>query len=322
MRKPRQADASPKGTTDPKGTAGQKGTKGGRRLRWLRSHVPEILLTCLLLVGVGIVLYPTVSDWWNDMHQSQAIATYQKAVEDNSAEKNKKMWDAAVAYNEALPHDDSRFEMTAAQRKVYDQTLDVTGTGIMGYVEIPKISVKLPIYHGTDSSILQVAIGHIPGSSLPVGGKGTHCVISGHRGLPSARLFTDIDQLQKGDLFKLNVLGKTLTYQVDQIKTVLPDQLDDLAIDDGMDYCTLVTCTPYGVNTHRLLVRGHRVPNQDSTASGDAERVSPVLMAAAITLLVLLVALAVRGIVRARRGAADRREARGTQAVSREGARK
>jgi sortase A len=273
--------------------------------KWLRAHALDLLLGCVLLFGVGLLLYPTVSDWWNNMHQSQAIATYQKAVQDNSAEKNKKMWDAAVAYNAALPHDDSRFEMTAAQRKVYEQTLDVTGTGIMGYVEIPKISVRLPIYHGTDSSILQIAIGHIPGSSLPVGGLGTHCVISGHRGLPSARLFTDIDQLREGDLFTLNVLGKTLTYQVDQIRVVLPNQLDDLAIDDGLDLCTLVTCTPYGVNTHRLLVRGHRVPNRSAAlAAGDTSRVSPVLVAALATVLAAAVAALVRLAI-------DRRRAHG-----------
>jgi sortase A len=276
--------------------------------KWLRAHALDLLLGCVLLFGVGLLLYPTVSDWWNNMHQSQAIATYQKAVQDNSAEKNKKMWDAAVAYNAALPHDDSRFEMTAAQRKVYEQTLDVTGTGIMGYVEIPKISVRLPIYHGTDSSILQIAIGHIPGSSLPVGGLGTHCVISGHRGLPSARLFTDIDQLREGDLFTLNVLGKTLTYQVDQIRVVLPNQLDDLAIDDGLDLCTLVTCTPYGVNTHRLLVRGHRVPNRSAAlAAGDTSRVSPVLVAALATVLAAVVAALVRLAIGRRRahGLAD-----------------
>lgn len=271
--------------------------------KWLRAHALDLLLGCVLLFGVGLLLYPTVSDWWNNMHQSQAIATYQKAVQDNSAARNKELWDAAVAYNESLPHDDSRFRMSAAQTRRYDSTLDVTGTGIMGYVQIPKISVSLPIYHGTDSAILQVAIGHIPGSSLPVGGLGTHCVISGHRGLPSARLFTDIDQLREGDLFMLNVLGKTLTYQVDQIRVVLPDKLDDLAIDDGLDLCTLVTCTPYGVNTHRLLVRGHRVPNRTAAlAAGDTSLVSPVLVAALVTALVAAV-LALTRLVRGRRRA-------------------
>lgn len=272
--------------------------------RWLRTHVLEILLVCVLLAGLGMMLYPSVSDWWNSMHQTQAIATYEKAVSDNSAERNKQLWDDAVAYNASLPHDESRFHLSDEERAKYERTLDVTGTGIMGYVEIPKISVSLPIYHGTDATVLQIAIGHIPGSSLPVGGQGTHCVISGHRGLPSARLFTDIDQLHEGDLFMLNVLGKTLTYQVDQIRVVLPDELDDLAIDDGQDYCTLVTCTPYGVNTHRLLVRGHRVPNQGAAvADGDMVQVSPAIVAAVITAVVLAVALLVRAVVRAgRRG--------------------
>lgn len=246
-----------------------------------------------------MMLYPSVSDWWNSMHQSRAIATYQEAVSDNSAEVNQQLWDAAVAYNQALPHDGSRFTLTDEERERYEQTLDVTGTGIMGYVEIPKISVSLPIYHGTDATVLQIAIGHIPGSSLPVGGEGTHCVISGHRGLPSARLFTDIDQLREGDVFMLHVLGKTLTYQVDQIRVVLPDELDDLAIDDGLDLCTLVTCTPYGVNTHRLLVRGHRIPNQGAAiADGDAVQVSPTLVAVALTVLVLMVALVVQVVRR------------------------
>lgn len=272
--------------------------------RWLRTHVPEVLLSCALLVGIGMMLYPSVSDWWNSMHQSRAIATYQQAVSDNSADANQRMWDEAVAYNQSLPRDGGRFTLTDEERARYERTLDVTGTGIMGYVEIPKISVSLPVYHGTDDTVLQIAVGHIPGSSLPVGGEGTHCVVSGHRGLPSARLFTDIDQLREGDVFMLHVLGKTLTYQVDQIRVVLPDELDDLAIDDGLDLCTLVTCTPYGVNTHRLLVRGHRVPNQVAAiADGDAVQVSPALVALALTALVLVAALVVRAVLRLVRGA-------------------
>ena len=176
----------------------------------------------------------------------------------------------------------------------YNSVLDVTGTGIMGYVDIPKINVSLPIYHGTDESVLQIAIGHLAGSSLPVGGEGSHCVISGHRGLPSARLFTDIDQLQEGDRFMLQVLGETLTYEVDQIRTVLPDELDDLQREEGQDYCTLVTCTPYGVNTHRLLVRGHRVPNTegDVRVNADAIQINPMeealIIGAVLMFLILL----------------------------------
>ncbi|MGN0084250.1 MAG: class C sortase [Atopobiaceae bacterium] len=275
--------------------------KAGRR-------IAEILLGCVLAAGIAMILYPTVSDWWNSMHQSEAIASYQQAVADTSAQKIQEMWDAAVAYNAQLSHDASRFSMTDEEKAEYDSLLDVTGTGIMGYVSIPKINVQLPIYHGTDSGILQVAIGHIPGSSLPTGGEGTHCVISGHRGLPSARLFTDIDQLAEGDLFTLNVCGRTLTYQVDQIRIVLPDELDDLAIDDGLDLCTLVTCTPYGVNTHRLLVRGHRVDTASLAAlDGNATRIDPVLVATILTAVVLAFVIAVRSAAKALRKRAGNR---------------
>ena len=260
-------------------------------------------MAIILVVGVSLLLYPMVSDWWNGMHQSQAIATYEEAIRDNSAEENEAMWNAAVDYNKSLSHGNDRFTLTDVAHERYESLLNVTGTGIMGYVQIPKISVRLPIYHGTDDTVLQIAIGHIPGSSLPVGGLGTHAVISGHRGLPSARLFTDIDQLEEGDIFTLHVLGQTLTYQVDQIRTVLPDQLDDLAIDDGQDYCTLVTCTPYGVNTHRLLVRGHRVPNESiADVSADAERIDPVVSAAVFSAVALGIAL-VAGLIRNRSSA-------------------
>lgn len=266
------------------------------------SYIPEILLVCALLIGIAIMLYPTISDWWNDMHQSQAIASYQQAVSDNSAEKNQEMWDAAVAYNSSLPRDNGRFTLTDEEKEEYESLLDVTGTGIMGYVEIPKINVSLPIYHGTDAGILEIAVGHIPGSSLPVGGLGTHCVISGHRGLPSARLFTDIDQLNEGDLFTLNVLGQTLTYQVDQVRIVWPDELDDLAIDEGLDLCTLVTCTPYGVNDHRLLVRGHRVDNAAlAVIDGDAVQVSPAATGLVVTALVAAIGAVAVVVIRLRR---------------------
>nr|WP_314639242.1 class C sortase [uncultured Olsenella sp.] len=277
----------------------------------MKKRIPETLLALVLVVGVGLLLYPSVGDWWNGMHQSQAIATYEEAVRGNSAERNQELWDAAVSYNEGLSHGKDRFRLSDEERAEYEGLLDVTGTGIMGYIKIPRIGVNLPIYHGTDDTILQVAIGHIPGSSLPVGGEGTHTVISGHRGLPSARLFTDIDQLEEGDLFTLHVVDQTLTYQVDQIRTVLPDQLEDLAIDDGQDYCTLVTCTPYGVNTHRLLVRGHRVPNESVTdVTADAERIGPLLVATVFSVAVLGVVLVV-GLVR------NRSLARGTRSAGR-----
>ena len=165
----------------------------------------------------------------------------------------------------------------------------------MGYIEIPKIKCNLPIYHGTDEAVLQIAIGHVQGSSLPAGGESTHCVLSGHRGLPSAKLFSDLDQLTEGDVFLLRVLDETLTYEVDQIRTVLPDELDDLAIEEGKEYCTLVTCTPYGINSHRLLVRGHRVENQASASTirvtADAMQIEPLLIAPLVAVPMLLVLL-------------------------------
>nr|MCR4752721.1 class C sortase [Eubacterium sp.] len=180
----------------------------------------------------------------------------------------------------------------------YRSILDVTGTGIMGYVEIPSIGVHLPIYHGMDESVLQVAIGHLEGSSFPVGGTGTHAVITGHRGLPSAKLFTDIDQLKEGDKFLLQILDRTMTYEVDQIRIVLPEELQDLEIDPEKDYCTLVTCTPYGINTHRLLVRGIRVENDEEEINvvADALQLEPVIVApivaAPILLLLFIILLA------------------------------
>ena len=250
-----------------------------------------IILFVILLAGIAILLYPTFSNWWNNFHQTRAIAGYVEAVANMDAEEYERMWNDAVEYNKALLSKSNRYNMTDEQRKEYESVLDVTGTGIMGYIEIPSIDVSLPIYHGTNESVLQIAIGHIESSSLPVGGIGTHCVISGHRGLPSAKLFTDIDQLQNGDRFMIQVLDRTLTYEVDQVRIVLPSELQDLEIDPNQDYCTLVTCTPYGVNTHRLLVRGHRVENEKGQANVTAEAIQfePVIMAPLIAAPLLLI---------------------------------
>ena len=261
-----------------------------------KSSFVTAILIAALLAGALLLLYPTVSDYWNSLHQSRAIASYAEQVADLDDNMYEQLWADARAYNETLGSSTSRFVMTDEQKKVYDALLNIAGNGVMGYIEIPKIKCNLPIYHGTDESVLQIAIGHVQGSSLPVGGAGTHCVLSGHRGLPRAKLFTDIDQLTEGDVFLLRVLDETLTYEVDQIRTVLPDELDDLAIEEGKDYCTLVTCTPYGINSHRLLVRGHRVENQASASTirvtADAMQIEPLLIAplvAAPMLLVLLV---------------------------------
>lgn len=264
-------------------------------MRLIKKHFTTFLLVLILLTGVSLLLYPTVSDYWNSFHQSRAIASYVEAVAEIDNTDYEKMWQEAVAYNEKLKDNSGRWTPTDEELEEYDQILNISDTGIMGYVEIPKINVSLPIYHGTDEAILQIAIGHIPESSLPVGGKGTHCVISGHRGLPSAKLFTDLDQMEEGDLFMMRVLDETLTYEVDQIRIVQPEDLSDLEIDEDKDLCTLVTCTPYGINSHRLLVRGHRVENlkEDTIrVTADAQQIDPVMVAPAVAVpLVLLLGI-------------------------------
>lgn len=252
------------------------------------------LLILLLLAGLSLLLYPSVSDYWNSLHQSRAIADYVESVAQLDSSQYDEAWAAARAYNSALAQGYSGDEQE------YEKLLDVSGLGIMGYVEIPTINCSLPIYHGTEDTVLQVAIGHLSWSSLPVGGESSHCVISGHRGLPSAKLFTDIDKLCEGDIFMLRVLDEVLTYEVDQILIVEPEEVDSLMITQGEDYCTLVTCTPYGINTHRLLVRGHRIENLAESDSirvtAEAGQIEPMLVApfaAMPILLVLLVALIV-----------------------------
>ena len=260
-----------------------------------KQTLSTLLLVLVFLVGLSLLLYPTVSDYWNSLHQSRAIASYaeQVATLDNAAYDT--LWAEARAYNDTLRTKTDRFTLTDEELAEYNATLNVPGTNVIGYIEIPKIDCYLPIYHGTDEATLQVGVGHLEGSSLPVGGAGTHCVLSGHRGLPSAKLFTDLDQLAEGDTFVLYVLDETLTYEVDQIRIVEPQEVDELAIEDGQDYCTLVTCTPYGINTHRLLVRGHRVENAETgqaaaRVSADAMQVDTAAVAplVAVPLLLLL----------------------------------
>lgn len=261
----------------------------------MKKHLTTIFLVLVLLLGISLLLYPTVSDYWNSIHQSHAIASYAGHVADIDDEQYVEMWEAARAYNKALQGKDNRYTMSDDEREIYESLLNVNDTGIMGYIEIPSLKVMLPIYHGTEEDVLQVAVGHLDSSSLPVGGAGTHCVLSGHRGLPSARLFTDLDKLQVGDLFLLGILDETLTYEVDQILIVLPDELEALEIDPEKDYCTLVTCTPYGINTHRLLVRGHRIDNIEEErtvrVTADAVQIEPLLVAPAVAAPVLLLLL-------------------------------
>lgn len=262
----------------------------------MRKRLGNLILVLILLVGVGLLAYPTFSDWWNNFHQTRAIAGYTEQVANMDKEDFDRMWAEAEEFNRYLSQSPGRFNLSTEEIARYNSILDVTGTGIMGYIDIPKIKVSLPIYHGTDEEILQIAIGHIIGTSFPIGGAGAHCAVSGHRGLPSAKLFTDIDRLQAGDRFLLQILDRTLTYEVDQIRIVLPQELQDLEIDPEKDYCTLITCTPYGVNTHRLLVRGHRIENDTTDATritADAMRFEPVIVAPLVAAPVLFLLLVI-----------------------------
>lgn len=256
------------------------------------------LLVLALLVGVALMVYPTFADYWNSFHQSRAIASYTQTVATIDNDKYDQMWQDAFDYNEELRLRTNRYYLNEEQLALYNSLLDATGLGIMGYIEIPSIGVSLPIYHTTSEAVLQVAVGHIEGSSLPVGGESSHSALSGHRGLPSATLFSNLDKMAIGDTFALKILDQTLTYQVDQILIVEPYDLSGLEIIEGQDLCTLVTCTPYGINSHRLLVRGHRVetPEEEKVVRvvADAVQIEPLLVApvlAAPLLLLLLIAL-------------------------------
>ena len=259
----------------------------------MKKHLSNLLLVLVFVAWLSLLLYPTVSDYWNSFHQSRVVMSYTEQVARLDTADYQSAREAAQAYNATLPETRNRFYMPDEARAVYDGLLNVTGTGVMATLEIPDLGVNLPVYHGTSEAVLQVALGHVEGSSLPVGGAGTHCVISGHRGLPSAKLFSNLDQLAVGDVFLLRVLDETLTYQVDQILVVEPEDMEPLAIFPGEDYCTLVTCTPYGINSHRLLVRGTRIETEEAAAvvhvTSDAAMLSPLIVAAVIAVPLLLV---------------------------------
>ena len=277
-----------------------------------------ILLIVIILAGLSLLLYPSISNYWNSLHASNAISNYVAAVAQMDSDQYSRVLQDARAYNMKIASSPAALVVNDdVDEKAYNRQLNVLGTGIMGYIEIKKISCFLPIYHGTSSLVLQIAVGHIPSSSLPVGGKTTHCVLSGHRGLPSAKLFSDLDKMEIGDTFIIQTLNETMTYEVDQIRVVLPNQLDELHLVEGRDYCTLVTCTPYGINTHRLLVRGHRTGNEEQALEirvvGDALRIRPTLVAPALSapmLLVLFIVLLVNSSRAERRRRLLRKEGR------------
>ena len=268
----------------------------------MKNKLTTILLILALFAGLSLLLYPTVSDYWNSLHASQAVADYAENVRNLEAEKYEQVLQDAKSYNQMLPYEQTTFALSEEEKEAYDALLDISGTGVMGYIEIPTVNISLPVYHGTEDAVLQIAVGHLEWSSLPVGGESTHCVLSGHRGLPSAKLFTNLDKLVVGDKFVMRVLDEVLTYEVDQILIVEPTDVSTLIIEAGKDLCTLVTCTPYGINSHRLLVRGHRIENQDEAqairVTSDAIQIEPLIVAPAVALpmlLVLLVILLVSG---------------------------
>ena len=260
----------------------------------MKKNRSTIILILIFLVGLSVMLYPTISDYVNQKNQSRAVASYSEEVENLSDVDYQAYFDAADDYNRRLAETPDAF-YRPEEVSGYTDTLDVSGTGIMGYITISKIGVELPVYHGTSDGVLQVAAGHLEGSSLPVGGAGTHAVISAHRGLPSAKLFTNLDELEVGDTFTITVLDRVLPYEVDQISIVLPTETDLLQPVEGKDYVTLMTCTPYGINTHRLLVRGKRIENAENQkhirVTADALRIEPIIVAPALAVPMLLVLL-------------------------------
>lgn len=259
----------------------------------MKGKMTNILLILILIAGLSLLIYPSFSDYWNSFTQSKVIVDYTKQIENLDTEKYDRIISEAVAYNESLLGRRNPYLLSDEQKKEYYELLDITGIGIMGYIEIPTISVTIPIYHGTSEAVLQIAVGHLDWTSLPVGGESTHCVLSGHRGLPSAKLFTDLDKLVVGDVFVLRVLDEVLTYEVDQILIVEPDETDELLIEEGKDYCTLVTCTPYGINTHRILLRGHRIENVEEAkiikVTSEAAQIEPLIVAPIVAAPILLV---------------------------------
>lgn len=272
----------------------------------MKSHRSTILLILILLIGLSLMLYPSFADWWNSFHSSRAIASYEEQVANIDDAQYEELWDAARDYNQSLLHRPNDFILSDEQQEIYKSLLDIGGNGIMGYIEIPTIDVMLPIYHGTKESVLQIAVGHLDWTSLPVGGAGSHCVLSGHRGLPSARLFTDLDKLKVGDVFMLHVLNEILTYEIDQILIVEPQDTDPLLIEPGKDLCTLITCTPYGINSHRMLVRGHRIESQeepkDIRIKADAVRIEPLMVAPIVAVPILLVLLIILLLPKQKKG--------------------
>ena len=281
-----------------------KGERKRMKEKTLKRRITTILLTVILVIGMGLLIYPPFSEYWNSFHQSRAIISYAEKVANLDKEKYEQIWNAALEYNRSLTEKSNHWAMDDADKEIYDAQLNVDGTGNMGFISIPRANINLPLYHGTNESVLQTSVGHIEGTSLPVGSVhsneedfneveyASHCVLSGHRGLPSARLFSDLDVMEVGDIFYLTILDQTLTYEVDEINIVDPGDSSKIELVPGMDLVTLVTCTPYGINTHRLLVRGRRIENEKTRlnvrVTADALRIEAIFVAPFIAAPVLL----------------------------------
>ena len=287
-------------------------------MRERKIRTADVIRAVVLIIALSVLLYPTVSSYFNAKNSSTIASDYDQSVNSMTSEEKQKMWDEAVAYNQTLVGNtsfrDPFTETDGEENEVYESLLNIDGNGMMGYIRIPKIDVMLPIYHGTEEKVLQVAAGHISTSSLPVGGESAHSVLTGHRGLPSARLFTDLDQIVEGDIFYLHILDHKLAYKVDQILTVLPTETEALEIIEGEDLCTLVTCTPYAVNTHRLLIRGHRIPYVEATKiiadEADGFHMPFEILMLLIAILLLLIILILWRIIVWRKKKRGRRKKR------------
>ncbi len=267
----------------------------------MKKHGTTVLLIIIFIIGMGLLLYPSISNWWNEQHQSRAIASYSEAIDNLDKNKIDEFITDAKEFNQLIKSKHGFPFLNDEEMQKYEAVLDITDTGVMAYIEIPKIGVSLPVYHGVSDAVLQIAVGHLEWTSLPIGGESTHCVLSGHRGLPSAKLFTNLDKVGVGDVFMLNILDTTITYQVDQVLIVEPEDISSLKIEEGKDLCTLVTCTPYGINSHRLLVRGTRIDNLEEApvinVIAEAGQIDPLLIApivAAPLLLLLLIYVLVK----------------------------
>lgn len=262
----------------------------------MKKHILNIVIVLMFVIGFSVLLYPAISEYINSKHASRIIASYNETVKNSDEAELKQLIDEADDYNKRLSQNSSAFynpDLVSG----YDDALDITGNGVMGYIDIDKLNLELPIYHGVSKEVLQIGVGHLPGTSLPVGGESTHAVLSGHRGLPSAKLFTDLNEMEVGDTFTVTVLDRVYTYEVDQIKVVLPSETSDLQIVKGEDHCTLMTCTPYGINTHRLLVRGVRIESAEAVrkvgvvVKNEAFRIDPLIVMPIVAIPFLLIAI-------------------------------